>query len=131
MTTEKKTAVWMDHSHANIIAFPHEAILKTITSGFTHQDKKETLQRSESAMHNKQQQKEAAYYHEIATAIKECVEVLLFGPTDAKKELFNLLRDNRHFDTVTISLEDTGKMTDAQQFAFVDNHFSGHGLKES
>ena len=71
MKTLKKIGIWMDHSMAHITEFDSEIQeTKIITSDFTFQDKVETLQRSESEMHNKEQQKQASYYKSLAQIIK-------------------------------------------------------------
>lgn len=51
-------------------------------------------------------------------------EVLLFGPTDAKTELFNMLKTDRHFEKVKVETKDADKMTQNEQHAFVRDHFS-------
>lgn len=121
----------MDHSKACIIEFSNteNREIKIIMSDFTFQDKEETLQRSESEMHNKERQRHNSYYKELEAVIRNCDEVLLFGPTDAKVELFNLLRKNHHFDPIKIEVKTTDKMTDNQLHAFVKEHFTGLTLK--
>jgi len=44
--------------------------------------------------------------------LKDYEEVLLFGPTNAKNELFNLLKDDRHFEKIKIEVKSGDKMTD-------------------
>jgi len=131
MSTIKQIGIWMDHSSARLLEFSDSTKkeLKTITSDFTFQDKEETLQRSESEMHNKERQRHNSYYKKIEAVIRNCDEVLLFGPTDAKVELFNLLRKNHHFDPIKIEVKTTDKMTDNQLHAFVKEHFTGLTLK--
>jgi hypothetical protein len=51
----------MDHAHAHLIEFSDE-ITETVSLDFDHQDKNETLHRSESEMNNKQQQRQHGYY---------------------------------------------------------------------
>ena len=58
--------------------------------------------------------------------IKKYDEVILFGPTDAKVELFNFLDEDSHFDEINIGVEDTDKMTENEQYAFVKGYFSKH-----
>ena len=75
-------------------------------------------------MHNKEQQQNAAYYKVLANIIKNYEGVILFGPTDAKVELFNTINKDHHFEHIKIDIEQTDKMTDNQQRAFVKEHFS-------
>jgi len=131
MSIIKQIGIWMDHSSARLLEFSdtRKKEIKTITSDFTFQDREETFQRSESEMHNKEQQRHTSYYKELEAIIRNYDEILLFGPTDAKVELFNLLRKNHHFDSIKIEVKTTDKMTDNQLHAFVKEHFTGLTLK--
>ena len=115
----------MDHSSAQVFDFTSGTIVKTeILSKFTHEDKQETASRSESIMHNKEQHLQAEYYKELTQLIKKYDEVLLFGATDAKTELSNILNKEHLYLKIKIELINTDKMTDNQKDAFVKNHFS-------
>lgn len=130
MQTLKKAGIWMDHSMAHITEFNsdiHET--KIITSDFSYQDKVDTLQRSESGMHNKEQQKMSAYYKELAQIIKNFDEVILFGPTDAKVELYNELKNNHQFDAIKIEVSNTDKMSEKEQRNFIDDYFKRFDFK--
>jgi hypothetical protein len=50
--------------------------------------------------------------------------VILFGPTDAKVELLNILRQDHHFANIKIETQQTDKMTEFQQHAFIKEYFS-------
>ncbi len=130
METIKPTqflGIWMDHSTAHLMEYTRDSMqTETVESTFTHQDREETLNRSESAMHNKEQQKQRLYYKELGEIIKKYDEVVLFGPTDAKSELFNILQEDHLFDQINIGVEDADKMTENQQHAFVRGYFSKH-----
>ena len=129
MITSKRVGIWMDHSSANVMEFTSEPIeTTTVDSSFTHEQKEQSLRQSEKGMHNKEQHEEAAYYKNLGEVIKGYDEVILFGPTDAKVELFNLLRKDHHFENIKIDIIQTDKMTENQQHVFVKNHFSSHGF---
>ena len=49
--------------------------------------------------------------------------VILFGPTDAKTELYNLIKNNRQFENIKIATLPADKMTENQQHAFVKEYF--------
>lgn len=123
MKTQKNLGIWMDHSSANLIDLSKEKNNCSITSKFTFDTKEEALNRSESGMHNKQQQMQEAYYKEIANGILNYHHVLLFGPTKAKSELHNYLNKDLHFKDIQIDTEAADKMTDNKKVAFVKNHF--------
>ncbi len=124
MTTEKKLGIWMDHANAHLMEYTDPIVTKIISSDSTHEEKEFTLQKGESFMHRKNQQQEAAYYKAIAESIKDCDEVLLFGPTDARVELLNILEADHHFSKIKIETKPSDKMTENQEHAFVRDYFS-------
>ena len=127
MATAKNLGIWMDHSSAHIMEFTTDPIeTKTIDSKFTHEAKENALGKSERLMHNKEQHQESEYYKKLGEVIRNYDEVILFGPTDAKVELWNLLKADHHFAKIKIETQSTDKMTENQQHAFVKKHFSTH-----
>jgi len=114
--------VWMDHASARLmqIGNPNTA---TIHSGFSHQIKEESLFKSESLMHNKEQHEQSNYYKKIGEEILKYKHVLLFGPTYAKVELLNLLRKDNRFAQIKIEIKQTDHMTLPQELAFVSAYF--------
>lgn len=119
----------MDHASAHVIPFTREPLeTTTIDSPFTHQEKEQSLRRSEKGMHNKEEHEAATYYKNLGEVIRGYDEVLLFGPTNAKTELFNRLRADHRFEDIKIEIEDTDKMTENQQHAFVKDYFSNKWL---
>jgi len=125
MKTAKKLGVWMDHSMAHLMEFSSEPFeIRTIESTFKNQDKKESLAASERLMHQKQQELQAMYYKKIGNALKDFYHVVLFGPTDAKLELYNLLQEDPRFRETKMEIKDTDKMTSRQIQAFVREYFS-------
>lgn len=125
MLKTKRLGIWMDHSSAHLIEFPKNTMgNQVIESKFTYDEKKETLARSENVMHNKEQHQQAEYYKALGEVIKNYNEVVLFGPTDARNELFNTLKTNHHFENIKIEVHSSDKMDEAQQHDFVTNYFS-------
>jgi hypothetical protein len=80
--------------------------------------------KSEHLMHNKEQHQQASYYKDLGSIIRDYDAVLLFGPTDAKTELFNMLRADHLFAHIKIEVEQADKMTENQEHAFVKTYFS-------
>ncbi len=114
----------MDHSNANLIEFPLlENDVNSIVSDFSNFEKEKSLSKSENSMHNKEQQDLNIYFKKIGEVLKNYDDVLLFGPTEAKIEFYNLLKSDSHFDKIKIEIENCDKLTDNQQIAFVNNHF--------
>ena len=125
MTNKRKLGVWIDHSIAYLTEFtagPMET--KTLDSDFTNQDRNQTLARSENVMHNKEQQRYSDYYKKLGEIILNFEDVILFGPTDAKVELLNILKKDRRFSEIKIDVKQTDKMTEHQQHAFVREYFA-------
>jgi hypothetical protein len=121
----KYLAVYMDHLSAQIMEYSSTpAPIRTIESAFTHTAKEAGLVKSEHIMHHKEQHLQADYYKKLGEIIKNYEEVLLFGPTDAKIELYNSLHDDQHFSAVKIEVKQTDKLTENQQHAFVRDYFS-------
>ncbi len=124
MKTDEKLGIWMDNSIAHIIEFTTTAFEKeTVETDFTHQDKAEVLARSEASMHNKEQQLQADFYKKLETIILNYDTVVLFGSSNAKKELFNILNEDNRFADKKIELKPADKMTDKQRLAFVSDYF--------
>ena len=123
----KKTrllGIWMDHSSAHLMVLSDDQINTTIIeSTFTHQEKEKISRKGESHMHNKEQQQQNAFYKKLGNAIKQYTDVLLFGPTNAKVELLNTLKEDHVFDNIKINVIDSDKLTENQQYAFVNNYF--------
>lgn len=126
MTTKKCLGIWMDHANANIIEFA-DGPLETniIQSQFTHEVKEDILGRSEYGMHKKEQHQQSNFYKKIGEVIRKYTDVILFGPTKAKTELFNMLKADHNFEKIAIKVIQTDNMTHQQQHAFVWDQFSG------
>jgi stalled ribosome rescue protein Dom34 len=124
MTKSINLGIWMDHASAHIMEFsPDSMDIKTIESIFTNHENQHRTSKGEKLMHNKEQQSQAEYYHKLGEVIRNYEAVVLFGPTDAKTELFNILRKDQHFDNIKIDVSPSDKMTENQQYAFVKSHF--------
>lgn len=125
MTKVKKLGIWMDYStaqcmNASTVLFE----TTTITSEHSNHMNKNEMNQGEKRMHAIEQNQQARYFSKLSDIIKEHDEVILFGPTDAKVELFNELRANHHFDIIKIELKTTDKMTDNQRLDFVKDYFN-------
>jgi len=124
MNALKQLGIWMDHSIANIIELKNDTVVTNtleLTPAFPEQI--ENLGLDESLMNNKEQNQLSDFFHNLSKVIKEYNEVLLFGPTSAKTELFNMLKEDIHFDEIKIDVLPADNMTDNQQEAFVKKFF--------
>jgi hypothetical protein len=124
MIIAKKLGVWMDHANAHLIEYtgnPEES--RDIISKFSHEEKEHSIGESEKLMHNKENHSQSEYYKQIGAVIRNYDDVLLFGPTDAKTQLFNLLSADHHFAGIKIIVKPADKMNDQQQHSFIRDYF--------
>jgi hypothetical protein len=120
----KQMGIWMDHSIAFLMELTNNTIIEnSVVSEFTHQDKEEGLFKSEKHMHLKEQHMQSDYFKKLSAIIRNYQEVLLFGPTDAKKELLNLLKADHLFENIKIEVKHSDKMTKNDMHAFVIEYF--------
>lgn len=125
MKTRKHLGIWMDHSVAHLMDATNDTIVSsTIKSEFTHRERVRTLIKGEHMMHNTEQQGQHAFYKKLGEAIKNYDQVALFGPSKAKEELANLLKEDRSFEKIIIEVKHADKMTENQQHAFVKDYFA-------
>lgn len=124
MKSAKQLGIWMDHSTANIMELSNDKIITvTLDSPPILLDELEYPRINEKLLHNKEQNKDDDFYEKLSYIIHNYNEVLLFGPTDAKTELFNRLKVDRRFENIKVFVEPTDKITDNQQKAFLKNFF--------
>ncbi|MGY4386460.1 hypothetical protein ACVWYN_003515 [Pedobacter sp. UYP24] len=127
MTKKLKIGIWMDHSVANLLDYSgYPMPINTIECKFTHQVKEEALKRGEQTMHVKEQSEQADYYRQLAAIIIKYDEVLLFGPTEAKTELYNSFKDDNLYSKIKVKILPADKMTENQQYAFGKAYFEGN-----
>ena len=75
-------------------------------------------------MHNKEQHQQSDYYKRISDEILHYDEVIIFGPTNAKSELVNILKTDHRFAAIKLEVKQSDKMTENQEHAFVKEYFS-------
>jgi len=75
-------------------------------------------------VHIKEQHQESSYYKKLSDNIINYQEVVLFGPTEAKTELLNLLKADHLFENIKIAVKQSDKMTTNQMHAFVRSYFN-------
>ena len=123
METKKKLGIWMDHSIAYLMEFTTSAFeIKTIESEFKEQKKIQKSSKSDTLIHNKEHQKIFSYYKKISEIIKDYKKVILFGPTNAKVELFDFLSEDDRFIKIKFEIKNTDKMTKTQKKFFCNGY---------
>ena len=122
MTDKKYLGIRMDHSVAHFVEYTkHSTPIDNEDVTLTQEEK--NTGGSENTIQNKENQKQGEFYKKLADEIKNYDEVLLFGPTNAKAELHNILKEDHHFDNIKISAESADHLSHNQQVAFVKAHF--------
>ncbi|HET6990010.1 MAG TPA: hypothetical protein VFJ43_01750 [Bacteroidia bacterium] len=131
-------AVWMDHHQAHLI-YPKgkdEYAVETIESdhdlhprvdgekgtGATFGKYRES--NGEYKKHNIEHNQLHDYYQALKKVLGKYDEILLFGPTSAKEEFFNLLFADKAFNGKRISTESSDKMTEHQLIAFAKEYYA-------
>lgn len=127
MKTSKKLGIWMDHSMAHIIELKNKSITSNTIESLSLQSEKQNFGKDESLKHNTEQDQQSEFYKRVSKVIKDYSEVILFGPTNAKAELSNLLREDSQFNNIKIDIETTDNLTENQMHAFVKEHFEKIG----
>ncbi len=127
MKITKSLGIWMDHSEAHLMALTGDSIETTIiTSDSSHHNTESTSNSNENIMHNKENHSAASYYKSIGKIIREYDDVILFGPTTAKNELANILKDDHLYEDIKIEIKSSEKMSENQEHAFVKDYFKVH-----
>jgi len=124
MKTKKEVGIWMDYSSAYVMEMIGDEIgTMEVNSEFTWEEKQHSFFRNEGLMHKKERQLVSEYFNKISEKIAGSDAVLLFGPGEAKNELFNLLVANPQFKQVNIRVKTADRLTENQRKAFFKNQF--------
>lgn len=117
----------MDHSTAHIIELKKKSTTSYKIESLSLQGEKQNFGEDESLKHNTEQDQLAEFFKRLGAVIMGYPEVILFGPTHAKTELFNFLKEDSHFNNIKIDVETTDNLTENQMHAFVKDHFEKVG----
>ena len=136
---KKVIGVWLDHSKAKLIKLQDgDAEITTVLSPYKRhiripgegsnktQFGAEYYSNQEYKSHHKKQHDLKSYYKDMKIRLSKFDEILLFGPTGAKKELYNHMSENKVFRSKAINLENADKMTEKEMTAYVKNYFIKH-----
>jgi stalled ribosome rescue protein Dom34 len=130
-----KIGIWMDHYIAHCI-IAEKGIVATIKNQHESHPRYEGEGSNETQVarlrfgNNEYQTNQIerndlkSYFESVADFVKDYQHILVFGPTTAKKEFFNVVMDDSRFDGKTLHLENSDKLTDNQMVAFVREFYS-------
>jgi hypothetical protein len=124
MKNIRQLGIWMDHSNAYLMEFANDSILTNrVVSEFSKQGAELNHYKGEKLIHKKEQHLQLDYYKKIGDIIRMYQEVVLFGPTDAKNELLNMVKTDHLFNEIKIEVENSDKMTESQMHTFVRDYY--------
>lgn len=118
--SERKLAIWLDHDQAIVIVYPPEGEPEVISKGGSTQ---ESLPIAEKRLNQKLRNFQREYYDRISARMNGFSDILLFGPTDAKSELFNRVTKMPNHRTRRIQVKNATKMSTPQLIAYVKSAF--------
>lgn len=137
-----KIGVWMDHAKAmflepgkssdeiEIIESPHVTNLRVEgesndTTLFNSREEKGYHTSGNEFRKNQTDQNEhKQYYQSLEEKLTVYEDILLIGPSKAKEEFHNLLKNNKQFDNKNITVLAADKMTDNQLAAYFREAFA-------
>ena len=120
----KQLGIWMDHSRAFLLALVNDTfVTSSVVSDLSDPEQEFNFYKGEKLINKKDRHLQLSYYKKVGQIIKKYQEVVLFGPTDAKNELLNLLKTDHLFDDIKIEAVNSDKMTESQMQTFVREYF--------
>jgi hypothetical protein len=124
MKNIKQLGIWMDHSNAYLMEFRNDTIVTNrIVSELSNPEAEFNFYKGEKLIHKKEQHLQLSYYKKIGDIIKKYQDVVVFGPTDAKNELLNLIRTDHLFEDIKIEVKNSDRMTEDQMQTFIKEYF--------
>lgn len=122
MKKTNQLGIWMDHSVAYLMEFTTKPFeIQTIVCEFTMEEKKRNPFKKTKPISNIK--KKYNYYNRIGNAILNYDKIILFGPSVAKIDFFDLLSEDDRFYKLKIEIKETDKMNVYQQHAFINEYF--------
>jgi hypothetical protein len=144
MTTEKnlkkpvrRLGVWLDHAGAYLVEMNGgEPSIESVSSDYRQEWKEgkggndshfgdKIATNNEYGRHRREEQQIASFYKTLTERIRYYDDVLLFGPSDAKQELYNILAGEKPQRKIRINVQPADKMNEAQLKQFVKTWFDG------
>jgi len=126
--------VWLDYSGAKFIS-KTDGITEAIESSIVTRDRVDgegkeggqfgagNYSNNEHRNNNRRSDEESAYLKSLIEKLKPFDHILLFGPSNAKVQLHNFIKENKAFDNKTVVVKPSDKMTENQLAAFVRDYF--------
>lgn len=124
MKTSKRLGIWIDHSTAHLMEFTsNSSEIKTIESKLGSMSRRQVANYKTSLTHDREWHRQNEYYQKLSEVIKNYEEVVLFGPTEEKVELFDVMSEDERCTKLKVEIKETPEMDENQQHDFVKQHF--------
>lgn len=140
MKSKQQAGLWLDHTLAYFVHRTPDGDYKSktikseyknppIEDPFSVQSVAGDLHRSanEYGTHTKAIGKLHEYFTQLKEMLLAYDEILLAGPGTTKREFQNFLKEDKHFESKMISLENADHMEEEQVKRFVKNFFEMEG----
>lgn len=124
MRAAKKMGIWMDYSTAYLMEFtanPFE--INTVESTSFDTEKRYPIDTLALLLETRKRLL-FTYYNRIANEIKNYDRLIIFGPTNAKLEFFDVLSEDTRFLQTTVELSNTSDMSPTEQHEFIRHYFT-------
>jgi hypothetical protein len=102
----------------------NQFVIKTIESKFIPHNNGQNLAWPENFIRTIEQQHLIDYYNKLGEVIKDYKRVILFGPNNAKVELFDVLSEDERFIKIKVEIKKDEKMTENQKNDFIRTYNS-------
>ena len=125
MKNFKQLGICMDLTHALLMELEDNQIIsRNIVSGLNEADSTDKQENHFLGFEwTEKQHLQKAYFTEISDIIMHYQQVVLFGATDAKDELYKILRGHRQFNHIRIEVINTGILNNGQMHEFVKEYY--------
>lgn len=125
MIRSKKLGVCIDDGGPHVIEYATGIVKKIHLAPLASTSKVEgdVFKKSESFSYDIEAEQQTHYFEKLKSVITRYDKLLLFGPTNLKVDLYNLLRADNRFAKTSIEIKQTATMTDGQQHDFVKDYF--------
>ncbi|MBL0308139.1 MAG: hypothetical protein IPP77_00095 [Bacteroidetes bacterium] len=135
--TEQQIGLWLDHTKAHFIDVSNGTpVMETVFSDKESQVRIEgegsdgarlgnhRATNNEIRKHNRDRDIMNDYFKMLANRLMAYDDIFLFGPTTAKDQLYNHLKESKSFTAKTINIQSAGHLTENQMVAEVKKFFN-------
>jgi hypothetical protein len=124
MMKNKQLAILVNDTNALLMElYNHMIVSRNIVFKRKESDTNSQGEHSSQQENYVKHKRKFAYYKEIGDIVSHYQEVVIFGSTQTKFELFKLLEADKHLNKVKIECIDTIKMSDTQMHDFVLEYY--------